>query len=215
MEDLFLPYVRSCTTEKVALIVDNLASHTDVVDDQLLFIALPPNTTAVFQPLDAGIIQALKMRYKRRYLSSMVAYRDNLDEQQETTRVTAALNNSGRVSLLDVARIISEEWAGSTAESIVRCWIKAKCLPAPMEAAITSMYADYHRTDTPQVSNQSEEITHMLRQATLTDGLFPDSSTGDVESGVSAWLNAEADAEILSDTIDMVLEGGESEGEED
>jgi len=59
--EVFLTFIRLHTTEKVALVVDNLASHDDISDDQLVLIALPPNTTAVFQPLNAGAIAALKL----------------------------------------------------------------------------------------------------------------------------------------------------------
>lgn len=120
MEGEFLPFARSCTTEMVALIVDNLASHSAVEDDQVVLICLPSNTTALFQRHDAGIIQALKMRYKRRFLSSLVAYLDNnVGDEEATTRATAALANTWWTSLLEVARIIEEEWAAMTEESLV------------------------------------------------------------------------------------------------
>ena len=45
----------------MTLIVDIRASHDDVDDEQLPLITSTPNMTAVFQPLDAGVIQALKM----------------------------------------------------------------------------------------------------------------------------------------------------------
>ena len=56
--------MRASTSDKVALIADNLASNEGVDNNQLHLISLPANTTAMFQPLGAGVIQALKMRYK-------------------------------------------------------------------------------------------------------------------------------------------------------
>lgn len=76
-----------------------------------------------FHHFDAEIIQALKTRYKRRFLSSMVAFVDNPNEQPATTRTMTALENSGRVSLVVVTRIICEEWTGTRAESIARSCI--------------------------------------------------------------------------------------------
>jgi len=58
----------------VALIADNQVSHEAVEDERLLFITLPPNTTAVFQPLDPGVIECLKRRYKRRFLEGLIRF---------------------------------------------------------------------------------------------------------------------------------------------
>jgi len=214
--EVFWPYVRSFTTDKVALIVDNLASHDDFSDDQLLLIALPPNTTAVFQPLDAGVIQALKMRYKKRFLAVVVRYLDaGSDAPSPSSRATVALANTGRTTMLDVARIIADEWADMTPESLARCWLKARCLPAPHEADITRLHADYHGADAPEMSTVVADIALVLRRVTLTEGLFPGTGSADVESGVSSWLVAENDADFLSDTIDEVLSGDASEEDDD
>ena len=170
---------------------------------------LPPNTTAIFQPLDAGAIAALKQRYKWRFLSAMVEHLDGLTSTTCVTRTTATLANFGRVSLLDVTRIIQDEWAETTPESLARCWMKARCLPAPMQNALTALYNDYHRADTAPVANAVADITQVLLSATLADGLFPGTQSEDLISGVSAWLGAEENAGILEDTVDMVLGGGE------
>jgi len=129
LETVFLVAVRARTSEKVALIVDNLASHEAVEDEQLLFITLPPNTTAVFQPLDAGVIKCLKRRYKRRFLEGLIRFHTSsvgtLAGSAAGARPRSSLVSNGRANLLDVARIIQEEWACITAESIVLCWLRA------------------------------------------------------------------------------------------
>lgn len=61
VKEVFLPHVRAFTSEKVALIVDKVTSLADIDDTQLLLICLPSNSTALFQPLDAGAIQALRL----------------------------------------------------------------------------------------------------------------------------------------------------------
>jgi len=209
--EVFLPFIRLHTTEKVALVVDNLASHDGISDDQLVLIALPPNTTAIFQPLDACAIAALKLLYKRRFLSAMVEHLDGLRSTTGFTRTTATLANSVRVSLLDVTRIIQDEWAKTTPESLARCWNMARCFPAPMQNALTALYTDYHRADTAPVANAVTDISPVLLSATLADGLFPETQSEDLISGVSSWLGAEENVGILEDTVDMVLGGGEGE----
>lgn len=55
---------------RVALIMDNSATHDMTLSaDDMEVIYLPPNTTAAYQPMDAGVIAALKRRYKRRLMA--------------------------------------------------------------------------------------------------------------------------------------------------
>ncbi|KAK3228652.1 hypothetical protein Dsin_000533 [Dipteronia sinensis] len=59
---------------KVLLIVDNCPAHPKVIEGLInveLFF-LPPNTTSMIQPYDAGIIRALKIHYRRRFYSSIL-----------------------------------------------------------------------------------------------------------------------------------------------
>jgi len=70
-ETVFLPAVRARTTQPVVLVSDNCGAHGDLECEQVKFLALPPNCTSVYQPLDLGIIACLKRRYKRR-LSDLV-----------------------------------------------------------------------------------------------------------------------------------------------
>jgi len=73
-QTVFLPAVREGHGgTKCALIMDNSSTHDvelSAEDVEILF--LPPNTTAVYQPMDAGVIVSLKRRYKRRLLAILV-----------------------------------------------------------------------------------------------------------------------------------------------
>lgn len=55
---VFLPHIRSVTSNPVALLVDNAGSHKDLADlrGQATIIPLPKNITSVHQPMDIGII---------------------------------------------------------------------------------------------------------------------------------------------------------------
>lgn len=65
---MFLPEIRQRTGCHVFLIMDNLGCHNDVTDPQVTIMELPPNKTAIFQPLDAGVIAVLRRRFKIRML---------------------------------------------------------------------------------------------------------------------------------------------------
>ena len=60
---------KSC---KVLLLVDNCSAHGNIATlpdlSHVEVHFLPPNITSRFQPLDAGIIAAVKMGYKKRHL---------------------------------------------------------------------------------------------------------------------------------------------------
>jgi len=74
LQTVLLAAVRARPSEKVALIVENIVTHEDFEDKQLLFITLQPTTTEVLQPLDAREIECLKRRYKRRFLDGLIRF---------------------------------------------------------------------------------------------------------------------------------------------
>ena len=67
---------RKLTKEKrkIFLLVDNCSAHN--FSNKLSAIKLeylPPNTTAILQPLDQGIIQGFKVNYRKQLLRKIIA----------------------------------------------------------------------------------------------------------------------------------------------
>ncbi len=67
----FVPLCRKALREKglAFLVLDNAPSHPDVQsisseDGQIKCLYLPPNTTSLIQPMDQGVLEALKRHYK-------------------------------------------------------------------------------------------------------------------------------------------------------
>ena len=62
-------YVGNQEGRRVALLIDNCSAHGSIETLPVLYnvdvIFLPPKTTSKLQPLDTGIIVALKLRYRR------------------------------------------------------------------------------------------------------------------------------------------------------
>jgi len=77
-EEEFVPAIQARTAHHVYLIMDNLGCHCSISHSQVTIIELPPNTTAVYQPLKAGIIVLLKSRYKKRLLHRVVCNLETL-----------------------------------------------------------------------------------------------------------------------------------------
>ena len=114
---VFLPHVRSETKDKVLLIMDNCGPHgTDISDplEQVKMIPLPPNCMAVHQPMDQGIIQALKRKYRYKLLNKVI---ENVEQRDAFLQIlqrmlagTAGLNEGKQAHLLDVQCILHEVW---------------------------------------------------------------------------------------------------------
>ena len=78
MADWLQAFYRHVGTErKILLLWDNFAAHTSGLDaapktPNVTICNLPANSTSLYQPLDQGIIQSLKMHYRRRWLEYMI-----------------------------------------------------------------------------------------------------------------------------------------------
>ena len=78
----FIPKVRKFREEqgktgKVILLLDNASSHPDIavlnsIDENFIVKYLPPNVTALIQPMDQGVIEKVKRLYRKEMSSSFV-----------------------------------------------------------------------------------------------------------------------------------------------
>jgi hypothetical protein len=60
----------------ILLFLDNCTAHPAVTLSNIKLVFLPPNTTSNLQPLDMGIIRAVKMGYRRKLLSYVANFMD-------------------------------------------------------------------------------------------------------------------------------------------
>ena len=80
VSDLFLSWLLKLykrfqhENRKVAMVLDNCPAHPNVKDalKAVKLIFLPPNTTSTLQPCDQGIIQNLKVNYRKFLLIRMI-----------------------------------------------------------------------------------------------------------------------------------------------
>ena len=77
----FVPYIckelESLEEPNAVLVLDNCSAHPDSDDlistDSKIFAKfLPPNVTALIQPMDLGVIESVKRRYKMKLLRRLV-----------------------------------------------------------------------------------------------------------------------------------------------
>jgi hypothetical protein len=101
---------------KVLLFMDNVSSHNKYDQEALSLTAtevkfFPPNTTSRLQPMDQGIIQACKVKYRHRLLQRMVA-------DIEAGIVT-------KIDLKEAIRMLSNARNSVSEETIANCFRKA------------------------------------------------------------------------------------------
>ena len=80
--DVFVPYVRKFCRDndiecKILLILDNAPAHPSMStlqsnDGKVVTKFLPMNTTSLIQPMDQGILESMKRRYKKSLLRFLV-----------------------------------------------------------------------------------------------------------------------------------------------
>ena len=64
----------------MALLWDNCPGHIIKNEDpQIVIIFLPPNVTSVFQPMEMGILFALKCQYKTEMVATLAALIEEWD----------------------------------------------------------------------------------------------------------------------------------------
>ncbi|KAL0213543.1 hypothetical protein RCL1_007169 [Eukaryota sp. TZLM3-RCL] len=110
--------------EKGALICDNVSTHfidPELELTHLEIIYLPPNTTSILQPLDAGIIRSIKAKYRKQYLMYI------LDELECDDSLHFDEANK-QVSLLHALEWVSEAWEEISPQLIQNCWKKVNLL---------------------------------------------------------------------------------------
>ena len=74
---------------KVVLILDNATCHPKSITDSNKDFLLPKNTTSRLQPLDAGIIQNFKVKYRKRLVKYVLA---RINEYSSTTQIIKDVN---------------------------------------------------------------------------------------------------------------------------
>jgi hypothetical protein len=101
---------------KILLFVDNATSHVDLNQYNVAVRFLPPNLTSEVQPLDKGIIQSMKLQYRKQLMRAFINAADKCNSVVEFTR---------SVTMLDAMRWVHGAWGNVSAETIKKCFRSA------------------------------------------------------------------------------------------
>ena len=112
--------------EKALLLVDNAPSHPSSTtlqseDGKIKTMFLPPNTTAIIQPMDQGVLDPCKRRYKRKLLGHII-----LENESDEKSVPVILKG---ITMKDVVYWVAAAWQEASNDSLRKAW--RNLLPEP------------------------------------------------------------------------------------
>ena len=92
---------------KAVLVLDNCPAHQneeDLVSDdgKITALYLPPNVTSLIQPMDQGVLVALKRRYKKKLLQRLLIEDEN---------GVSLIDFLKTVNMKIVSELIAESWS--------------------------------------------------------------------------------------------------------
>lgn len=193
------PQVRTFSEEnnlpsKAILIVDNCPAHgkdpLESDDGQIILVFLPPNVTAILQPMDQGPIKHLKMIYRNRLLSRVVNQSSNTDE--------SVLSLLKKHSIRDAIILLKEAWDDISTSTLKSCW--GKVLDYDED--------DYTDEDMIPISELMQNASVMAETQRQLEAINPDHAFTIEE--IDEWNNDLVDE---NDPIDDASDSDEESGE--
>lgn len=201
----FVPEVKAHLAEKklpqkALLLMDNAPTHPTgeikSADGNITCLFLPANTTSLIQPMDQGIIENMKRRYRKAFVVGLLSSDDIMTVKQYWKSYT----------IKDAIFNVASAWADLTVSNLKKGWNKLWPEPAPAEV--------HEANETVSV----DEIVELCNNVALdVDKLTPDE--------VLEWLDCDkfdGGFEILNDdeivlsvtTVQEEVEIDNDEGED-
>ena len=190
---------RKMNGRKVLLFVDNAPTHGKIQLKNVTVKYFPANTTSVCQPMDQGIIQTLKLKYRKRQLQYVV-------DQIETQPGKSGNEILKDISILDAAYWISTGWDNVDENTINKCYAKCGFISSKDGTDEQDISLDQEQNLPPQMEAASKELFDLTFQQLLE--IHKDLVTSDTE--IHNWEASAQD--LLRNLHDL---DSDSEEEED
>lgn len=221
--NVFVPFVRRFTSKPVALLMNSCGPHgADLIDpkSQIAVFTLPPNCTAIRQPMDMGIIATWKAQYRKMMLRAFVEdvesrqlRRDNNDLLRNGMK---GMGEGNDPHLLDVASWVRAGWDEVTTQEIAICWVKSKVLPAIMEEELNAMYGHMQSTSTTvDVKIMKEWLAKCYITLDRRDPFYDQLLKNLSEQDLNKWLSIEEDDDVRCAMAEDALSSPEVEHTDD
>lgn len=167
---------------KALLLLDNAPAHPDAAslvsqEGTIKAMYLPPNTTALFQPMDQGVLEAFKRRYRKAMLQKLLL------EDQEGRSIIQFVK---QINMKDVVYMTAAAWDELPPLTLAKSWRK---LLHTGDTNKQSSSAEPEESDPTSSEKQCKELACQL-DASLQD------------EDISEWMNVDSDDQgyqLLSD----------------
>ena len=203
LEDQGLPH-------KALLLLDNAPAHPEagslMSDDGCIkAMFLPPNTTALIQPMDQGVLEALKRRYRRRLLHKLL-----LEDKDGQSMIEYAKS----INLKDVVYMVASAWDDIPASTFKKSWNKLLKFGGQDKDQRATDTAAASETASGEVDTNAENDLAACQQ--MLHSLVNNISNQEI----SEWLDQDSDDpgyQYLTDTeiIDQVTTAPEEANDDD
>ena len=113
---------------RAIILLDNAPAHPhgclEALGGRIRVLFLPPNTTSIIQPMDQGVIQATKMRYKRLFLKDVLVVRGggSEDVDGEDSRGIRTLQNLKAYNLKSAIYNFTNAWQALSQSTLENAW---------------------------------------------------------------------------------------------
>ena len=209
--ELFEEWVReldrkfSAAKRKIALIIDNCTAHPHVEQlPSIELIFLPPNTTSHTQPMDQGVIRALKAKYRSLAVRKLIAA---LEKK----------NPVSTISILSAMVMLEKAWNAVSNKTFFNCFKKAGISAIEVERVLNDeddpfTGLDHIKEDTVQTL---EAYIAVLKE-TFGDHVDADITTDDyIDFDIEVMTNHEklTNQEVLAEINGDVNEESDDEEE--
>ena len=99
-------------SRSMILLMDNAGCHPEDMAGKYSNVFLPPHTTSVLLPLDLGIIDNFKVRYRKLLLCHILTKTEECNIASEVVK---------SVTILNTIRWVVQAWEKVTSKTIKRC----------------------------------------------------------------------------------------------
>jgi hypothetical protein len=186
--------------------LDNTPCHADIQNKlkNVTVKFLPPNTTSATQPLDSGIIRAMKLKFRTYQMNHVLA----LMEVDRTLTGAALLK---KVNLLDAITWVSKVCKDISPLTVQKCFAQCGFVKATDQS---------QTTDPPQeLVNYEEEVPPAILQASINALGVPLQESDQIDIMLSTCdenlINWDASAQDILTALDAQTEVAEEREELD
>lgn len=217
--NVFVPSVKENLREKgmsedskVVLLLDNCRAHPlakELTKGNISVQFLPPNVTSLIQPMDQGVIQNMKMLYRRDFMRQLTSHDGTIVEFQKKYNLKDAIFN------------VSCAWSAVKSETLHKAW--RKIWPTTPPEDVSDNEDDFLGFE-DKTTHTDSTYTEILQMVECADTQNPMNKLSAAE--LNEWLEVDKDVpisttltteEIIDATINQALAPTEPEssGDED